>query len=173
MLSSDLPLCYQFQIQMQNSSLWNLTFPPTFFVSLSSLSLILASPLFAPSRLSISSRLALNSLFQFQNALKPMPAVRAPPPNPHPHPPPGEWTLGLLTFFFLLSIFLLTVSSILHLSLPLLPPPGPAYLAPFLFPLDVLFWLEKLVSGQGWSKSFVTRYSLLGLSLSVSLFDFS
>ena len=28
MLSSDLPLCYQFQIQMQNSSLWNLTFPP-------------------------------------------------------------------------------------------------------------------------------------------------
>lgn len=59
-------------------------FPPSpFFVSLSSLSLVLASPLFTPSRLSISSRLALKSLFQFQNALKPMPATRAPqPPTP-------------------------------------------------------------------------------------------
>lgn len=79
MLSSDLPLCYQFQIQMQNSSLWNLTFPPPPSLSLFLLSLSSWLPLFcAPSRLSISSRLALKSLFQFQNALKPMPAARAP-----------------------------------------------------------------------------------------------
>lgn len=171
MLSSDLPLCYQFQIQMQNSSLWNLTFPPLPFLCLSLFSL---SRLGFPSFHSLSPFHLIPSCSQVAFSISERFEANASHKSPPtPHPPPGEWTLGLLTFFSLLSIFLLTVSSILHLSLPLLPPPGLAYLAQFLFLLDVLFWLEKLVSGQGWSKSFVTRYSLLGLSLSVSLFDFS
>lgn len=87
---------------------------PPFFVSLSSLSLSSRLTSFAPSRLSISSHPARKSLFQFRNTLKPMPAARSPPL-------PRDWTLGLLTFFFLLYIFLRTVSSILHLS-PTSPP---------------------------------------------------
>lgn len=47
---------------------------------------------FTPSHLSISSHLALKSLFQFQNALKPVPARRSPAL-------PRDKTLGLFTSF--------------------------------------------------------------------------
>lgn len=113
-------------------------------------------PSFTPS---FSSHPALNSPFQFQNALKPAPATGSPSPS-------SKTELWDSLPFFLLFIFLLTVSSIL--STP--SQPGPAYLAQFLFLLAVLFLLEELVSGQGWSKSFVTIPCWASPSLHVWLF---
>lgn len=62
MLSSDLPPCFQFQIQMQHSSYGTLTSLPPFFVSLALSSWLTSFP---PSCLSISSRPSLKLLFQF------------------------------------------------------------------------------------------------------------
>lgn len=99
MLSSDLPLCFQFLIHMQNSSLGNLTFLPLLFVSLSSLTLFLLGS-FTPSRLAISSHPALKSLFQFQDALKPMPAQD---PPPFPLQKLSSWTSYLFSSLFYIS----------------------------------------------------------------------
>ncbi len=137
MLSSDLPLCFQFHIQMQNSSLGNLTFLPL-LLCLSFFSLPLHGFPLSPLHLIPScSQFA----FSISKCFEANASCGTPLPPPPPLPPP-RLNSGTSYLFFLLSIFLLTVSSILHLSLPLVPPypPGPAYLAPFLFLLDVLFW---------------------------------
>lgn len=66
--------------------------PPLFFVCLFSPPLFLLwLTSFTPSHLSISSHLTLKSLFQFQNALKPLPARRS-------LALPRDKTLGLFTF---------------------------------------------------------------------------
>lgn len=113
MLSGDLPLCFQFHIHMQNSSLGNLTF------LLSSLSLSFLPLLCFPPSLPLSPFHLIPSCSQFAfSILKRFEANtshKTPPPPPFPL---RDWTLGLLTFFSpLYSIFLLTVSSILY------PPP--------------------------------------------------
>lgn len=112
MLSSDLPLCFQFQIQMQNSSLGNLTFLSPFFVFLFLLSLFLASLL-----RSLSPFHLIPSCSQFAFSISKCFEANA----SREIPPPPETELWDSLPFFLLSIFLLTVSSILHLSLSLLP----------------------------------------------------
>lgn len=66
--------------------------PPSLSVFLLS-SFLLWLTSFTPSHLSISSHLALKSLFQFQNALKPMPARRS------PAPPPGTKLWDYLPFY--------------------------------------------------------------------------
>lgn len=66
--------------------------PPSFSLSVFFLPLFLLwLTSFTPSHLSISSHLALKSLFQFQNALKPLPARRS-------LALPRDKTLGLFTF---------------------------------------------------------------------------
>lgn len=164
---SDLPLC--FQIQMQALFLIN-TSPP--FVSLP-LALWLVSLHSAYPLHSLSPFHLIPSCSQFAFSI-----FETLWSHCQPRDPPRDWTLGLLTFFLSpLYISPYNVINPLPLSLSLSlhplhhpPPPGPAYLAPFLFLLAVLFLFkekrkEKKFFGQGWSKSFVTWYSLLGPSL--------
>lgn len=127
MLSSDLPLCFQFQIQMQNSSLGNLTFLSPFFVFLFLLSLFLASLL-----RSLSPFHLIPSCSQFAFSISKCFEANA----SREIPPPRDWTLGLLTFFSPLYISPYCVINPPPLSLSP-PPPGPAYLAPFLF----FYWM--------------------------------
>lgn len=123
---------------MQHSSLGTLTvLSPSLSVSFSSL-------VFAFLLHSVSPFHLIPSCSQFAFSISKRFEANASLKTPLPLPPP-ETELRDSLPFFLLSIFLFTVSSIFHPHPPYLVLP----LTPFLLLLAVLFYLEKLVSGQG------------------------
>lgn len=88
-LSSDLPLCFQFHIHMQKSSLGNLTFlPPPLSLPLFPSSLFLASLLHSLLLIPSCSQFAFSISKRFEASTShriPIPLLQ-------------DWTLGLLTF---------------------------------------------------------------------------
>lgn len=107
-LSSDLPLCFQFHIHMQKSSLGNLTFLPS----------PLSLPLF-PSSLFLASLLhslhLIPSCSQFAFSISKL--FEASTSHRIPIPLPQDWTLGLLTF-----LSPLYISPYCVINPPALPP---------------------------------------------------
>lgn len=127
-LSRDLTLWFQFQIQMQHSSSGTLTvLSPSLSVSFSSLVFAFLLHSVSPFHLIPScSQFAFSISKRFEANAR----LKTPPP------PPPETELRDSLPFFLLSIFLFTVSSIFHPCLSAPPLPGRAFSLHFFY-----YWL--------------------------------
>lgn len=153
-LSSDLPLCFQFHIHMQKSSLGNLTFlPPPLSLPLFPSSLFLASLLHSLLLIPSCSQFAFSISKRFEASTShriPIPLLQ-------------DWTLGLLTFLSPLYISPYCVINPQH-SLPTWPCLSRS--VSFSTGCIVLAWRTGFWTGLKW---IFCDHSLLGLSLSLCL----